>query len=255
MQSQHLRVITQASLLYLGVILIQRLGSFLSSFFTQDTVLIKLGENFVGMLYVFTCIHILNMWKDIYWWSQDGFKKSYLFLLPILYIFVNFGDFFDHYTTHILSAAFSTLFTGVLEELLCRGLVLALFIKAYKQMGMHNYLLKAVLMSSLLFGLAHLSNIIGYGNAAGAVVGQVFFATFIAVGFCAVYLCTRSIIPLIFIHAGINFTSFLSDAPDAVKTDTFMGTLPSIIVCLPLFVYGFILINKKRSEDLKLTID
>lgn len=254
MDKKHIKLILVATALYIGVILIQRLGTFVATLVTNDSVLIKLSENFAGTVFVVVAISMMRMWQHIYWISAEALKKWYLFLLPAAYIFINFGDFYPHSTFHIGAAFLSTLFTGTMEELLCRGLVLAIFIKGYEQLGMSNHLLKAVLMSSLLFGLAHLANAVGYGHATGAVIGQVFFATFIAVGFCAVYLHTRSILPLIFIHAGINFVSFLSDAPDAVKTDTFISTLPAIIVCAPLFVYGFILMNKKQQSDLSLAI-
>lgn len=254
MTIKHLKLIAFSISLYLGVIFIQRLGALLTGLLTDDKVMLKLGENLSGMLFVLVAMLVLKMTRDIYWLSQAAVKKWYLFLLPMAYILVGFDDFYGHTTEHVIAAVFSTLSTGVMEEVLCRGMVLAIFIKGYKQMGMADYLLKAVLMSSALFGLAHLANTVGQGHAAGAVIGQAFYATFIGVGFCAVYLHTKSILPLVFIHTGINFVSFLSDAPDAVKTASFIDTIPAIIICAPLFIYGFILLKKKTQQDLGLDI-
>lgn len=253
MERSHIKTILLAISLYLGVIFIQRFGTWLATLFTSDNIIQELAENAAGLLFVVAALTALKMWQDIYWWSSAALKKWYLFLLPAAYVFINAGEIYAHSTQHIVITAVSTTFTGIMEELLCRGLVLALFIKTYKQLGHKNYLLNAVLVSSLLFGIAHLTNAIASPHAAGAVFGQVFYATFIAVGFCAVYLHTRSILPLIVIHMLINFVSFLTDAPDSVKTATFVESIPAMIVCLPLMIFGVLLMNKKQQLKLQLS--
>jgi membrane protease YdiL (CAAX protease family) len=242
---------TTIFLLYIGVVVIQRVGSFLVSLFNDNIVMHKFGENITGLVYVILAISVCNMWGSIKWWNRRGLTRSYLFILPMAYIAINFGELYPHSSLNIFLGFSSRLATGFLEELLCRGLVLAMLIQYYQSKDESNYLLKSVLISSVLFGLAHFGNVIENPQAFGAIAGQVTYATFIGVGFAAVYLQTRSLIPLILIHFGIDFMSFLTKAPGSLDARTFMDTLPAVLACLPLFIFGLILLSKRQQSKLE----
>lgn len=238
-------------LLYIGVVVIQRLGSFALSLLSDNVVMQKFGENMTGLVYVIVVISLCNMWSSIGWWNIRGLTRSYLFILPMAYIAINLGDLYPHGPLDLVLGFSSRLATGFLEELLCRGLVIGLLIQYYQSKNEKHYLLKSALISSALFGVAHFSNAIENPEAIGAIAGQVTYATFIGVGFAAVYLQTRSLIPLILIHFGIDFMSFLTKAPGSVDSQTFMDTLPAVLICLPLFIFGLILLNKRQQSKLE----
>ena len=240
--------------LYLGVIVVQRLGSFMTSLITDNVVMHKVGENMAGLIYVIVAISLYHAGRNISWWSLRGLTHSYLFILPMAYIAVNIGELYPHTTLDLWLGFSSRLATGFLEELLCRGLVIALLVRYYQSKGESHYLLKTALVSSFLFGVAHFANVIENPQAVGAIVGQVTYATFIGVGFAAVYLQTRSLLPLALIHFGIDFMSFLTKAPGRLDAVTFMDTLPAVLVCLPLFIFGLILLNKGQQRKLEQTL-
>ena len=242
---------TTICLLYIGVVVIQRIGSYITSLLTDNGVMHKLGENLTGLLYVLIVISIWNLWSRIDWFNIKGITRGYLFILPAAYIAVNIGDLYPHTELDFYLGLSSRLATGFLEELLCRGMVLALLIDYYQKKGEVHYLLKSALISSVLFGIAHFGNIIEHPNNLGAITGQVIYATFIGVGFAAVYLQTRSLLPLILIHFAIDFVSFLTKSPNTLETKTFVDTLPSILICLPLLIYGIILLNKKQQTKIE----
>jgi membrane protease YdiL (CAAX protease family) len=250
-QSQKQHPFITILFLYIGVVVTQRIGSFFVSLFSDNVVMHKFGENMTGLVYVIIVISLCKMWVNIAWWDIRGLTRSYLYLLPIAYIAINLGEFYQHTALDLFLGFSSRLATGFLEELLCRGLVLALLIQYYQSKNEHHYLLKSVLISSLLFGVAHFGNVIENPQAIGAIAGQVTYATFIGVGFAAVYLQTRSLLPLIVIHFGIDFMSFLTKAPGSVDSVTFMDTLPAVLVCLPLFIFGLILLNKGQQSKLE----
>ncbi|HEY5799824.1 MAG TPA: type II CAAX endopeptidase family protein [Burkholderiaceae bacterium] len=92
-----------------------------------------------------------------------------------------------------IAAPFATMvFVGVLEEVLCRGIIFRL---AEKALGTWA----ALLISMLLFGLAHIP-----GEGAGALAIGI---TAVAGGFfCAAYMLTRRLWFCIAIHVAWNYT-------------------------------------------------
>lgn len=97
---------------------------------------------------------------------------------------------------------------GFLEEYICRGILLQIAFKdgitSYKQV------LEAVLLSSLIFGLAHLGNL--RSQSLDVTLFQVYYATAIGIYFSSVVIRTRSLWWTIFIHFMIDFGSVLSTA-------------------------------------------
>ena len=242
---------TTICFLYIGAVVTQRVGSYITSLLSDNVVMHKLGENLTGLIYVLVVISLWKLWSRIEWFSIRGITRGYLFILPAAYISVNIGDLYPHTELDLYLGFSSRLATGFLEELLCRGMVLALLIDYYQKKSETHYLLKSALISSVLFGIAHFANVIEHPDSIGAITGQVVYATFIGVGFAAVYLQTRSLFPLILIHFAIDFVSFLTKSPGAADAQTFMDTLPAIVICLPLLIYGMILLNKKQQTKIE----
>lgn len=86
MNIKNLSPIALIVLLYAFGMFFQRLGSYLTAQFTDNTIYQNLGENFIGVIFVVTAISKLKMWSQIHWFSKEGLTKFYLFILPAAYI-------------------------------------------------------------------------------------------------------------------------------------------------------------------------
>jgi len=221
------------------------------SLVSQNAILVNLSENTAALILVICLISYQKNWPDVHWFSLSRIKYFPVFILPAFYILLNLGDFYEHPDLTLIGAGFNTLISASFEELLCRAFALHFLIKGFISRGVRRPALNAVLVSSCLFGLAHLANGIIHPDAIGAILGQTLYASFIGVGFAACYLVTRSLLPLIVIHAAINFMSFWGESglePDAL---TFEDTLGTVIVCLPLLFMGLWLLRKEPAWHYK----
>lgn len=237
--------ICQLCFIYGLAISIQWIARLAFSLFSQNSHMGNLFENTIALLGVVCLISYQKSWPYVHWFSSDRLKDFPVFIFPAFYILLNMGDFYDHSRLTLMTAGINTVISAAFEELLCRAFALHFLMKGFILGGMRRPALYAVLVSSCLFGLAHLSNILIHPEASGALLGQTLYASFIGVGFAACYLVTRSLLPLIMIHTAINFMSFLGDSgiePDAL---TFEDTLGTVIVCLPLFLLGLWLLRKE----------
>jgi membrane protease YdiL (CAAX protease family) len=120
----------------------------------------------------------------------------------------DYGNLGDAGGSLVAMLAVSTLFTGVSEELMFRGVALQAMRDRFRES-------RAAWLSSAMFGLLHLANVIVVG---GAAVVQAFWA--IGVGYL-LYLCRRvgsGIVLPIVVHWLWDFSTFspelgLEDAP------------------------------------------
>lgn len=120
----------------------------------------------------------------------------------------DYGNLVDAGGSLVAMLAVSTFFTGVSEELMFRGVALQAMRDRHRES-------KAAWLSSAMFGLLHLANVIVLG---GAAVFQAFWA--IGVGYL-LYLCRRvgrGIVLPIIVHWLWDFSTFspelgLDDAP------------------------------------------
>ncbi|MEI7501337.1 MAG: CPBP family intramembrane glutamic endopeptidase, partial [Bacteroidota bacterium] len=102
----------------------------------------------------------------------------------------------------------SNLLTGSSEEIVMRGIIQPLMIKA--QVHSKAAIIKGVLMTSILFGLLHFFNLIkDPGNLVG-ILYQVFFAMGIGIFFGGLLIRTGNLIPVCIIHGLINFAFGIS---------------------------------------------
>ncbi len=145
------------------------------------------------------------------------------------------------------------LMIGLFEEVLCRGVCLQLMLQKWGQSKKGIYL--AVLASSLLFGFAHLVNFFQqrFGLLAG--VTQVVYTTFFGVFYAAIVLRNRSILPAIIFHALLDFAGNIREItvgggiPDQAYIITLPVAINSILITLPLFIYGLIILRKVVPEN------
>lgn len=147
---------------------------------------------------------------------------------------------------------------GTMEEFIVRGLFLSLFIHCWRKQRRCDC--KAVMISSLIFSLAHLGNLLN--NDINSVLAQIIYAFFLGVYFAVVTLRSNNIWPGILIHGMIDFVGDIGTlmntnedkAVSAVKTMrsfSFVKVIENtgVLMTLPLFVYAIILLIGIRKES------
>lgn len=136
-------------------------------------------------------------------------------------------------------------FVGFFEEALTRGLVLYLLLVAWRSRP--NGVVEAVLVSSVLFGLAHFLNVFA-GAPMTATLIQVGYAIGFGVGFAALLLRTNTIWIGIVLHALVDANSGAWFGPSTDTSGDSASLGPLYLVGLPLLVYGFVLMRKRGAR-------
>jgi len=134
-----------------------------------------------------------------------------------------------------ISIAHVVIAAPILEEILCRGIILRGLLKNYSP-------IKAILISAIFFGLVHLNP----WQALPAFLGGIFLGW--------IYYKTRSVIPGIVIHATINLcaTLFLFLPKKQQSFLSLLGMPYYILLCivsLLIFSAGCILIYKRFADS------
>jgi len=184
-------------------------------------------------------------------WKEVGFiapvRKTWIWLLPVyLFLLVGWVLLFNGIDTatishekwsNFLTVGFVTMFVGISEEMMFRGIVLHAFLGKMTPR-------KAVIVSAIAFSLLHSINVIA-GLAIYMMLIQLVL-TFIA-GFylAAVMLKTKSIIPLIIWHWFWDFLTIGSIQID-YKPTVFMSALTLIEL-----VFGLIIWNQLKTKSVK----
>ena len=116
---------------------------------------------------------------------------------------------------------------GMMEELLLRGIVFPLLIIHFA--GKQRSILKAAFLSSVLFGLAHLTLLVRDPEKVVQVSYVIIYAIGIGFLFACVLLRTKNILIPAFIHFLIDFTNGVSDLQREVAVKE-VPTLSTIII-------------------------
>jgi membrane protease YdiL (CAAX protease family) len=147
--------------------------------------------------------------------------------------------------------------TGLFEEVLFRGLVLKLLLMAFG--NSKKGIIKAVIISSALFGATHISNVIA-GAPLFPTIMQIIGAMAAGIFFAALYLRTRNLWVVIILHAISNLAFQIFDA--IVSRDVFVeilaaqpepGVLDSVgqmlFAAIPFSIAGLILLRKVKPAE------
>jgi membrane protease YdiL (CAAX protease family) len=184
-----------------------------------------------------------------------------------LYVYVFSGgfndyiklDFDDFSKKEIIIYTSKIYFSAFFEEILFRGVILGILLFKFK--NSNNFILKSVFVTSLLFGFTHIINIWLSEMSPRDVFNQV-YATF-SLGFLysVVYLKTKNIYVLIFIHFTTNFfsqigglesvevTSHTIKYVDKTNLQLILSELIRLIIFgIPLFAGIFILNRISKKE-------
>jgi len=174
----------------------------------------KITLNIIVIVLAIRLINKRGLW-EISGLSPKVVKSPYLYIVLLFYLLVFTGGFSSVklIPTHQLSSLLVFVFliksitVGVLEEVVFRGLIQGSIINNFG--GKRKGIVISVLLSSIIFGIAHIINIgENYINFNG-VIRQVFAATCLGTLFGVVLLRTKNIYPIIFIHSAISFFSLI----------------------------------------------
>jgi uncharacterized protein len=175
------------------------------------------------------------------------------FVFPLLLAIPNFKGIGvnDFLFTSVLVTCFYILLMAAAEEFLMRGLVLSALLKKFGT----QHLLKAVIISSLLFSLMHLINL--YKDNLATVFVQLIFAFYFGVFFGAIMLKTRNLIFISFIHGIINICFDLDTVLNRTVQkkyaeswfEIFKSILTTSLILCPLFFIGYFIIRKMQKQE------
>jgi membrane protease YdiL (CAAX protease family) len=199
------------------------------------------------------------------WLDTAGFTSSkkwqalWLGWPLLLFIFINLDERVVIDTSrpvlivlHLLTA----LSTGWVEEVLCRGVVVSALLRKWGQTRKGIYL--SVLVSSILFGAVHLLNFLAGRKPLLNTATQITFAIFFGVIFAACLLRNRAIWPVIMLHAAVDWAGTLREVSVGGGLRTLEPAMSlenaaiSILITLPLFLYGLFILRKVDPASLSL---
>lgn len=165
-------------------------------------------------------------------------KKILLLLIMLILIVLTVTNNYSLIIKNIAHSIFMTLNAvkaAIVEELVFRGVILVYLIKFFKNKENKKYTLKALLVSSLLFGLFHMI-IDVYDAGISVAFMQSLFP--IGLGFVlgAIYIRTASLIFPMIIHFLIDFSSLITVSSE-VETSVKFSTLSLMMALLLVGIY------------------
>jgi len=122
----------------------------------------------------------------------------------------------------LINLAIGCLLVGICEEFLCRGWLLNEFLERYG--NTKKGIWYSIIVSGIIFGLMHISNIFTMGQAVSLTVNQVISASAAGIMFGLIYYKTKNIWSVIIIHGLWDFSLFLGEAlPPTSSIETISG--------------------------------
>lgn len=218
-------------------------------------------EQVFASLVLIMILKRFNLLKCAGFTSPKQCKDLWIIWPMSLFILLNGSDLFSgkiiidkSKPLVIMLFLFVYLSTGLFEEILCRGVVLSLMLHKWGNTKKGCYL--ALILSSALFGFTHSIHFFLHHSSLLATVTQITYATFIGVFFGACVLRNKSIFPAIIMHALFNISGGLNEIAvsgglkEIYLTISIGNAIASILIMLPLFVYGLFLLRKVTPSDI-----
>ncbi len=162
--------------------------------------------------------------------------KKYLYFIPLFMIAsVNLwnGLNIDNTPMELVFHAVSMLNAGFLEEIIFRGYLFRLLEK--------DSLKKAIIISSLTFGIGHIANLLIGADVLDTLI-QMCYATTIGFLFVMIFYKSKSLVPCILTHAAINILSIFNGENKVVHY-----LAAAFLVVVPLLYTAYINKNVKET--------
>ena len=133
---------------------------------------------------------------------------------------------------------------GFAEEILFRGFIFNVMHKLFVNSKHKD--LWAILISSVIFGLCHLFNLIATPNMVISTITQVVYATIIGVYFAVIYVKTHNIVATIILHTLFDYVYYIwwAFSNEAIISSTIDITIiqgvVSIAMHLPILIWSIL---------------
>lgn len=201
-------------LIYVLIILIINIiFKFLKIEFFSDLE-IKTISRFILVVITFTYIFV-NFKLDKNYFLKNTLLYS---IVSVTLLSLSFNTFISDYNTYELSMFIGfTFLTGTFEEFLFRIIV---FFSIWNLFQNKSFLIK-VLISSLIFGLSHLSNLFNEDIVKVTVISQVIFAFIVGIFLFAILFKTKNILVPILVHCLINFFGSINTLNDSLPISNY----------------------------------
>lgn len=240
--------VLQILLIILGINFILALGA---SYFFDDVSLYAKSLIKIGLTttMLFVVIFVMIQTKETYRLFANSFWAVPLMLILIALAFNNLEETIakrgnlltaGHHITYL----FSCLLVGIFEELFFR---VYLFKKVFNtisksQSNRKTIYLRSILITSLLFGLAHLFNFYKSEATVVAVISQVVFAFIIGIFFQALYIRVQNLVLIAGLHGLVNYFGMYKTKLLGISSQEQAISLLDIVTSFGILLAFFLLI-------------
>jgi membrane protease YdiL (CAAX protease family) len=195
----------------------------------------------ISLIFSFVIFYVIKTFKIFENYKIDSnSKKLFIFYCFLLLLFIlvigvpnNFLILSKIGVSKFLIVFFNALSAGLFEEFLVRGLCFEYFIDKLPKSKFN--LLYSSIISSIIFGFLHISNISMQSTT--ATMQQIFYASCFGMAFCLIRIFTNGLLIPIFLHFLIDFQ------PDIVNAMPESSWISLIILFTPLTIFAFICIR------------
>ena len=224
----------------------------------------KYGLYFIVELFAALVVFIvLLLSKNSYIFTEKKEKiiKSIFLGLPILLISglmltFNLPEIFNPSLnlSNVITWILFCISSGIYEEFLCRGWVLNEFVEQYGKT--RGQVITSIFISSLIFGVMHISNIWIGGQTVVETIFQIVQATAAGVLFGSIYYRSKNIWSVVFLHSFYDFTimlgsvNALKDCHSVNETFTVSSIVFTITISLIYLLYSAIILRKSKVNHL-----
>lgn len=147
----------------------------------------------------------------------------------------NWGAVFTLNLSNMLTVLLIALAAGIVEELLCRNLIFALFIKSFDNTKW--MLIWASLSSSAVFGLIHLANLTH--QPIMSTLQQIFYAFAFGLMLCFVHIFSNRIWPCILLHFLMDLQADVNQAVSVQPWEPILLEFIPVIIISLLAIYFY----------------
>ncbi len=214
-----------------------------------------IGEFAVRLLILIGCYFLISkMYKKSVAPSTLNMKKGIFIYGATVWIII-ITNLFSEFKTPVLPVSsiipsiiglfFGEMGTGILEELVFRGF----FFNAFTdRLGdSKKGVFASMFLSSSIFGLTHLINLISHPELFVATMAQVIYAILFGCIFCVIYYRTKNIWPGIILHGLVDFTGKFWECfnPAPTPDSSILTGIFEVAVCAILMISAIIQLNKE----------
>lgn len=228
--------------------------------YNDHLYLIQAIEDLFGIGFGLLALHILKI-NGVFKEHKVGFFKGlfvsmYFMVVFLILIISNILTYFTadvnfeaRTLPQIISFILAVIFIGAAEEITMRGVVFNLVYNKYGKDRAGVWL--SVIISGILFGLFHLPN--AGGIAFSGVLIQFVLTMGMGMTFSAIYLRTKNIWLVIFIHAFNDFLALIySGIFDVTTIEDTIGSYNSsqVIYVIPYLIVTFVLLRNSKLKEI-----